>query len=385
MVAHECVQRRELSNYDRLDIVDSMVPQYRVLSGLAVLATTVFSAPAGADWPPSADTVSLVMEAAAQELAEAAAAEPPSQPAPDPILALDAVAEAEPANVDALNQRGLFRLELGNREAALADFGAAIAADPTNIDARYNQGLAYELIGRLDAAEDAYKRVRQLGPESEAGIAAWWGLEAIRQKPLFGQADVLDRFGAPDSFTLTVAAPDPGSSNLARVEIWEYYRAGKEFTFVNSELQATAEIPRMTRQEAYPLYRPYQFESGMVFGDAANSAGFEDYGHIAYEEPELEDVDLVFANQLVLGFLKERLFYVQTIPYDVGPFLPPETASAPAVTGQPEPVSSTPDPATRPASGSIADRLTKLKSLYEEGLITEEEYRGKRQQILDEL
>ena len=351
----------------------------------ALLAISCVFAPLGnlsaADWPPTMETVSLIMEAEAQELAEASALAPPSQPIPDPIGALDFVVANDPANVDALIQRGLFSLELGERESALADFGAAIVADPTDADARYNQGFAYELMGRLDAARLAYERVRMTDPDGEAGIAAWWGLEALRQKPLFGQANVLERYGAPDSFTITVAATDPRSANLTRVEIWEYHRAGKAFTFVNAELQEAEDIPRMARQVAYPLYRPYQFESGMIFVDAANSAGFEDYGFIGYDEPGLENVDLVLANQLVLGFLGERLFYVHTIPLDIGPFLPPETVAA----TRPETVRAQPAPAPSAARGPIEDRLTKLKSLFERGLITEEEYRGKRQQILDEL
>jgi len=353
---------------------------------LAMLSSIVLSGAAvAAEWPPTPETVSLIMDAEAQELAEASASEPPSQPVPDPIGALDLVVAGDPANADALVQRGLFNLELGDRESAVSDFAAAIAADPVDVDARYNQAFAYELMGRFDVARDAYERVRQINPDSEAGIAAWWGLEAIRQKPLFGQADVLKRFGAPDSFTITVAAPDSRSTNLSRVEIWEYHRAGKEFTFVNSELQETVDIPRMTRQVAYPLYRPYQFESGMVFVDAANSAGFEDYGYIGYEEPGLENVDLVIANQIVFGFLGERLFYVHTIPYDIGPFLPPETVAV----AQPEAAPTLPAPTIAPAptgaTSAIEDRLTKLKSLFDSGLITEEEYRGKRQQILDEL
>ena len=295
---------------------------------LAISALTTTSGTAvAANWPPTTETVSLIMEAEAQELAEASASEPARQPIPDPIGALDFVVASDPGNADALIQRGLFNLELGKRESALSDFGAAVVADPTDADARYNQGFAYELMGQLDTAERAYERVRKTDPEGEAGIAAWWGLEALRQKPLFGQAEILRRYGAPDSFMITVAATDSRSSNLTRVEIWEYHRVGKEFTFVNAELRDTVDIPRMTRQVAYPLYRPYQFESGMIFVDAANSAGFEDYGFVGYEEPGLENVDLVIANQLVLGFLGERLFYVHTIPYDIGPFLPPETVA----------------------------------------------------------
>jgi hypothetical protein len=42
-------------------------------------------------------------------------------------------------------------------------------------------------------------------------------------------------------------------------------------------------------------------------------------------------------------------------------------------------------PGTGPASISIEDRLRALKQLHAQGLITEEEYRAKRQQILDRL
>ena len=355
------------------------------------------AAPAAAAWPPSPETVALVMEAEAQELAEAVAteAEAAGGAAPDLVTELDAALAADPGNVEALNQRGLFRLELGDRQAALADFTEAVRLAPKDPAFHHNQGLAHELLGKFSLAERAYRRARVSAAEdSEAGIAAWWALEVLHNKPLLAQADMLSRMGAPDSFTVAVSAQAGDPARLVRVEEWEYWRAGKAFTFVNAELRETRDIERPSGLVAYALDRPYMFESGMAFLDAANAAGFEEYGYIEYDEPGLAGVDLVVAEQLVLGFLDSRLFYAHSVPLRIAPFGPPRlpevvpaaatepTAPAPAPAAPAAPAA---EPAAPDDTAELVRRLETLERLHDQGLITEEEYRAKRQAILDEL
>jgi hypothetical protein len=362
------------------------------------------AAPAAAEWPPSPETVALVMEAEAQELAEAAV-EAEGGTAPDLLAALDSAIAADARNAEALNQRGLFRLELGERQTALADFTRAVRLAPGELAYVYNQGLAQELLGALSLAQRAYRRAQLAGPDSETGIAAWWGLEALRTRPPRAQANLLSRMGAPDSFTVAVSAPDGDADRLVRVEEWEYWRAGKAYSFVNGEQTETRDIARASGMVSYPLDRPYMFENGMPFLDAANAAGFDEYGFIEYDEPGLAGVDLVVVEQLVLGFLDDRLFYAHSIPLRLaafGPPLSPETlpaavtepaAPAPAEPGPavaapveaPAPAAE-PAPAAQPAAaGDVVQRLETLERLHDQGLITDEEYRAKRQAILDEL
>ena len=59
------------------------------------------------------------------------------------------------------------------------------------------------------------------------------------------------------------------------------------------------------------------------------------------------------------------------------------SSQAPVLKTPPAP---TPPPAgSRPAPKSMEERLLILKGLHDKGLITEEEYRAKRQEILKEL
>jgi hypothetical protein len=59
-----------------------------------------------------------------------------------------------------------------------------------------------------------------------------------------------------------------------------------------------------------------------------------------------------------------------------------------ALTPAPQPAAAAPPPATAPGAGSatgLETRLRQLKSLYDEGLITEQEYRRRRAAMLEEL
>ena len=50
-----------------------------------------------------------------------------------------------------------------------------------------------------------------------------------------------------------------------------------------------------------------------------------------------------------------------------------------------QPVATAPQPTAEQPMDVVEERLARLKRLHERGLITDEEYRAKRQEILDDL
>jgi len=75
--------------------------------------------------------------------------------------------------------------------------------------------------------------------------------------------------------------------------------------------------------------------------------------------------------------------------------VPPPVSEAPAASATAEPAappapavvpeSQAPEPAATPAKPDLAERLRKLQELYDQGLISEEEYRQKKKELLEEI
>ncbi len=83
----------------------------------------------------------------------------------------------------------------------------------------------------------------------------------------------------------------------------------------------------------------------------------------------------------IAGWLVNADFSVSAEDFDLRAATPVRAAPPPVVAA-PAPAVATPAPS---GGGSVVGRLKKLKSLYDQGLITQEDYDAKRKQILDSL
>lgn len=71
---------------------------------------------------------------------------------------LEGVLGESPANAEALNGMAILASARNENESAVTWFEKAVSADPDNLQFLYNLGGAYEEIGRIDPALDAYRR-----------------------------------------------------------------------------------------------------------------------------------------------------------------------------------------------------------------------------------
>ena len=77
----------------------------------------------------------------------------------------DAVLKATPTNIDALIERGQIEVSEGHAELAVATLGNVVKSDPGNAIAYYNLGIAFDRIGKLTEAENAWQSAIHQRPE----------------------------------------------------------------------------------------------------------------------------------------------------------------------------------------------------------------------------
>jgi len=210
--------------------------------------------------------------------------------------------------------RGAHRLETGETKKAIADLTRAIERDEGLAGAFLYRGLAYEKGGQFENARSDYLRAQILDPEGAVGIAAGWNLDFLQRKPTGDQAVVVEELGLPDAFSITVSAPSAESTLYARIEMWEYRRLGRSFSFLDGRLLGEDQIPVDDTANIYPTYRPYQFLTGMLFDDLPEILAQDDFLYLDLPGELMQDGELVFTTQLALGFKQGGLFYVRTIP-----------------------------------------------------------------------
>lgn len=96
---------------------------------------------------------------------------PPATPAPNPLAPGGNVPAVEPSlpmadtkveRVGDAYSRGMFCLETGSNEGAIAAFEEAVKIDPTFSDAWQNLALLYEKTGQSKKALEAFKKAKQI-------------------------------------------------------------------------------------------------------------------------------------------------------------------------------------------------------------------------------
>lgn len=130
------------------------------------------------------------------------------------------------------------------------------------------------------------------------------------------QQSLVDDFGYPDVFRLMEV--DDLDGHPARYEYWTYFKGNITYLFREGMfLSATDESYPEGGVQPVP-YRPEQFMLGESAQDVVNRLGLEDVGSFAIGNELLPGGELVASDRLLLGFLDERLAYVETFATTLG-------------------------------------------------------------------
>jgi len=300
----------------------------QLISGLcavAVMAMTAFQPLHAQEWRPTAQDVKIFVEADREEFLNmlkliqegSEAAGEAGNPALDLIKDQSREVDRAKHSVTARLKRGKTLLAAGAIEKALEDFAAATDLDVDSAAAWHMRGLAHERLGELPKALEFYRKAIKIDPDGAAGIAAKWDEQMLGFLTAPEQKILVEKLGVPDSFSIVVVADPNKPEVLHRQEIWDYYRLGKSFDFLDGVLAGETDMPGEPEGIADFLarpYRPYQFIGGMEFPELSDVIGQQNYAHIALGGDPEADGMLIYAPQLAMGFLHSRLFYVRTIP-----------------------------------------------------------------------
>jgi len=128
------------------------------------------------------------------------------------------------------------------------------------------------------------------------------------------QIEIVNRLDPPESFTIMVCAPDEDSDEVVRTEIWNYYSMQSRFVFTDGKLIMTEEIEAIDENAVLPKYTPDRFVYGMSFKEVIDFLGEMEFALAEVIDEYVENGDLYFTEQLVLGFKDDMLFYVESLP-----------------------------------------------------------------------
>lgn len=182
---------------------------------------------------------------------------------PEALLRLHRARELAPRDVGTLNALGLCLHRLERPQEALEAFDALLAEDPNLAFAHANRGAALQATGRLDRAEESYRRALKLSPDHVVALT--------------GLASIASRKGAHDEATALAEAvmrqqpnlPD-ASMSLARAELAGGHDAAAEMRLHNLLVD-----PRISPIEAADAWN--------LLGDILDGRGQTDEAFDAYK------------------------------------------------------------------------------------------------------
>jgi hypothetical protein len=127
------------------------------------------------------------------------------------------------------------------------------------------------------------------------------------------QQSVIDDFDWPDTFLIMEI--DDIEGNQVRLETWSYYGGNTSFTFSNGVFMVDGETGAMPDGFSPTPYHPDQFPLGASLEQI--TAILSDYTILSVEGGEVIQPGVKFftAQQLILGFLNNRLFYVEALAH----------------------------------------------------------------------
>jgi len=129
------------------------------------------------------------------------------------------------------------------------------------------------------------------------------------------QQGIFENFGYPDSFTLLMTKAE--ENDPLRYEAWDYYRVNTSFIFQNGMLVNMSELKDLPDWMVLPvIYRPDRFETGMTWMEVFDEIiGDKEFDVLSLpEDKDLPDMDMVSAEQILMGFDGPELVFVRTVP-----------------------------------------------------------------------
>lgn len=126
-------------------------------------------------------------------------------------------------------------------------------------------------------------------------------------KPSEDQAELINSFGYPDVFMLTMEAEN-------RYEIWTYYDMARNFVFYNGQFVEDQIIDELEQELQFPDFRPTQFSADMTLKDVNKILGDftveADITSSLIENAKVYD----YWDQVKVGTKDDKVTYVETLP-----------------------------------------------------------------------
>lgn len=124
--------------------------------------------------------------------------------------------------------------------------------------------------------------------------------------------DVLAELGGPDAFVVSVDEVDGG---VVRFESWRYYETATQIDFADGEVLWSVAIDPLLDGSLYPLW----FDPAEFVMLASRDKVMAVLGDVALTEIDVDDeampgAVLLAGDQLLLGFVDDKLVYVETFP-----------------------------------------------------------------------
>lgn len=130
------------------------------------------------------------------------------------------------------------------------------------------------------------------------------------------QRDMVQDLGYPGSFTILLIADDNDPVLYHRLENWSYYEHNVSFIFYDGDLASHEKIEDLPGFSFMPkFYRSEQFKNGMSLDEVKNKIiGKKSYSKVNLPKEIMPSVQMVGSEQIMFGFLDDKLVYVETIP-----------------------------------------------------------------------
>ena len=137
--------------------------------------------------------------------------------------------------------------------------------------------------------------------------AAYEAEEPLTYRLSEDQRAVIDKHGFPDSFVILYV-------DGSRQETWFYFEDGIVIDYLGGiELQQGYDANMTDYDAGKTVYTPDDFVFGMTPGAALSAAGVDSFVTDPLEDELVEDGVLYFGEGIVLGFVDDELYYVETI------------------------------------------------------------------------
>lgn len=134
-------------------------------------------------------------------------------------------------------------------------------------------------------------------------------VDAIDRRP-----ELLAQLGPPESFVLSA---DEVGGRVSRFESWQYWSSGTQVDLVDGEIAWNIALDPLPDGSFLPLfYSPDEFVLLSSFAEVDERLGDVEFTSVddAAADLGVEGAELWAGEQILLGFVDDRLVHVQTYP-----------------------------------------------------------------------